>query len=82
MLDVNEEGVALTAEEKASGRENFDFFCFMLWPFIESYWLGAVGLLCVDWSHTNGGGLLEKDLVVHIQNFGRTLYHEGLCFFF
>ncbi|KAL8741338.1 MAG: hypothetical protein Q9190_006041, partial [Brigantiaea leucoxantha] len=39
----------LTAElhphERACGRENFDFYCFLIWPFIESTWLGAVSLM-------------------------------------
>lgn len=77
MLSVKDDCISLTAAERASGRENFDFFCFMLWPFIESYWLAAVGILAIDWSNVNGGGLSEKDLVVHVQKFGRTLYHEG-----
>lgn len=39
------EAVELSDEERASGRENFDFYCFLIWPFIESSWLGAVSLL-------------------------------------
>lgn len=42
-------GKVLTAElseiERHSGRENFDFYCFLIWPFIESTWLGAVSLM-------------------------------------
>lgn len=28
--------VGLNPEERALGRENFDFFCFLLWPFIDT----------------------------------------------
>ena len=42
-------GKILTAElsdkERKSGRENYDFYCFLIWPFIESTWLAAVCLM-------------------------------------
>ncbi|KAL1642610.1 hypothetical protein SLS58_005380 [Diplodia intermedia] len=37
--------VELSAEERERGRENFDFYCFMIWPFVEASWLGAVSLM-------------------------------------
>ena len=37
--------VELSAHERQCGRENFDFYCFLIWPFIEASWLGAVSLL-------------------------------------
>ena len=37
--------VELSSQERRSGRENFDFYCFLIWPFIESTWLGAVSLM-------------------------------------
>ena len=27
------------------GREDFDFYCFLIWPFVEASWLGAVSLM-------------------------------------
>lgn len=35
-----EEGdlIGLSAHERATGREGFDFYNFLLWPFIETYW--------------------------------------------
>lgn len=48
-LARDSEGKVLTAElsdlERRSGRENFDFYCFLIWPFIESTWLGAVSIM-------------------------------------
>lgn len=35
----------LSEEERLAGRENFDFYCFLLWPFIESSWLAAISLV-------------------------------------
>lgn len=35
----------LSPAERARGRENYDFYCFLVWPFIESTWLGAVSLM-------------------------------------
>lgn len=37
--------IELSDAERESGRENFDFYCFLIWPFIEAAWLGAVSLL-------------------------------------
>lgn len=34
---VEDDLVGLSPTERQIGRENFDFFCFMLWPFIETY---------------------------------------------
>lgn len=37
--------VDLSDVERAAGRENFDFYCFLIWPFVEAFWLGAVALM-------------------------------------
>ncbi|EON61101.1 hypothetical protein W97_00312 [Coniosporium apollinis CBS 100218] len=39
------EFVELSEQERDGGRENFDFYCFLIWPFVEASWLGAVSLL-------------------------------------
>ena len=30
---------------RLQGREDFDFYCFLIWPFVEALWLGAVSLM-------------------------------------
>ena len=37
--------VSLSDEERKAGRENYDFYCFLIWPFIEAAWLAAVSLM-------------------------------------
>lgn len=37
--------VELSDAERECGRENYDFYCFMIWPFVEASWLGAVSLM-------------------------------------
>lgn len=48
-LTRNETGeivtVGLSDQERQVGRENYDFYCFLIWPFIEASWLAAVSLL-------------------------------------
>lgn len=48
-LKRNEKGdiitVGLSDQERQVGRENYDFYCFLIWPFIEASWLAAVSLL-------------------------------------
>lgn len=38
------ESIGLSSTERELERENFDFYCFLIWPFIEASWLGAVSL--------------------------------------
>jgi glycerol-3-phosphate O-acyltransferase len=49
LIERDEEGnitkVGLSGAERAAGRENFDFYCFLIWPFIEASWLAAVSLM-------------------------------------
>lgn len=48
-LDRDESGnvtkVGLSEHERKAGRENYDFYCFLIWPFIEASWLAAVSLI-------------------------------------
>jgi hypothetical protein len=37
--------IDLSDAERQCGRENYDFYCFLIWPFIEATWLGAVSLM-------------------------------------
>lgn len=37
--------VGLSERERKAGRENYDFYCFLIWPFIEASWLAAVSLM-------------------------------------
>lgn len=48
-LDKDDNGnvvkIGLSDEERKVGRENYDFYCFLIWPFIEASWLAAVSLM-------------------------------------
>lgn len=37
--------IGLSDAERQVGRENYDFYCFLIWPFIEASWLAAVSLM-------------------------------------
>jgi glycerol-3-phosphate O-acyltransferase len=39
--------VGLSDAERRTGRENYDFYCFLIWPFIEAAWLASVSLFCL-----------------------------------
>ena len=71
--------VGLHDVERKSGRENFDFYCFLIWPFVESTWLGAVSLMGL--TPPNGqkadvwlDAVKTQDAA---QLLGKTLYHQG-----
>jgi glycerol-3-phosphate O-acyltransferase len=44
-VNGNIDMIGLSTEERKAGRENFDFYCFLIWPFIEASWLAAVSLM-------------------------------------
>ncbi|KAI0482962.1 acyltransferase [Xylariaceae sp. FL0804] len=71
--------IGLSEEERLAGRENYDFYCFLIWPFIESSWLAATSLMGLT------PPLDQKEEiwieVAKAQNtaqlLGKTLYHQG-----
>lgn len=73
----------LTAElsdiERSRGRENYDFYCFLIWPFIESTWLGAVSLISLTPPTANHKDvwLPVKQTQETAQILGKTLYAQG-----
>lgn len=70
--------VGLTAVERENGRENFDFYCFLIWPFCDAAWLGAISLLClVPPPESSTAWIDMKKAQDAAQLFGRTLYHQG-----
>ncbi|KAJ3412640.1 hypothetical protein HDV05_000451 [Chytridiales sp. JEL 0842] len=72
--------VTLSSEERRRGRENFDFYCFLLWPFLETYWLSAVSCFILVPPLTAPKSLKwveEKVFMEKAQHFGKTLYYEG-----
>ncbi|KAL8712980.1 MAG: hypothetical protein Q9220_002840 [cf. Caloplaca sp. 1 TL-2023] len=83
--------IALSPTERKSGRENFDFYNFLLWPFIESTWLAAVSLMCLTPpppfpTSTPATEPPNKNKTIYLdlrktqsaaQLLGKTLYHQG-----
>ncbi|ORY52918.1 putative acyltransferase [Rhizoclosmatium globosum] len=72
--------LSLSAEERKIGRETFDFFCFLLWPFIETYWLAAVScfaLLPPQLPVSEPMWFDERIFYDKAQFLGKTLYYEG-----
>ena len=73
------QSIELSVSERESGRESYDFYCFLVWPFIESAWLGAVSLMMLTPpAGYDGEGWLEmKKVQDQAQLLGKTLYHQG-----
>lgn len=71
--------VELSPSERKTGRENFDFYNFLLWPFIESTWLGAVALmgLAPPTPASSETWLDIRKTQESAQLLGKTLYHQG-----
>lgn len=78
--DTEISSVELHPTERSTGRENFDFYCFLIWPYIEAAWLGAVSLHML----TPPRPVSENEYWVDFkkaqdlaQVLGKTLYHQG-----
>jgi hypothetical protein len=86
------EFVELSDKERETGRENFDFYCFLIWPFVEAAWLGAVSLMMLtpplapSPSSSSSSKktprpaerwLDMKRVQDRAQLLGKTLYHQG-----
>jgi len=71
--------IELSDAERDCGRENFDFYCFLIWPFIEASWLGAMSLkmLTPPLTQTGETWLDMKKVQDRAQLLGKTLYHQG-----
>jgi 1-acyl-sn-glycerol-3-phosphate acyltransferase len=72
--------VELHPTERSTGRENFDFYCFLIWPYIEAAWLGAVSLHMLTPPHAvseHENWVDFKKAQDLAQVLGKTLYHQG-----
>jgi hypothetical protein len=74
------ESISLDESERLNGRENFDFYSFLIWPFIEASWLGAISLLMLTPPSANASqqtSLPLNAVVTQAQRLGKTLYAQG-----
>ncbi|KAH0340776.1 acyltransferase-domain-containing protein, partial [Aureobasidium melanogenum] len=74
------DSISLDESERLSGRENYDFYCFLIWPFIEASWLGAISLLMLTPPSSNTSqqtSLPLNAVVTQAQKLGKTLYAQG-----
>ena len=80
------EYVELSDQERETGRENFDFYCFLIWPFIEAAWLGSISLMMLTPPLTHTASSMSsanerwpdmKRVQDRAQLLGKTLYHQG-----
>ncbi|KAK0538801.1 hypothetical protein OC835_001329 [Tilletia horrida] len=76
--------VGLSEAERQGGRENFDAFLFLVWPFVEGYWLAACSLLYLapvapqdKPADADTPWFAAKTFEKLAQLFGKTLYAQG-----
>ncbi|KAE8240610.1 hypothetical protein A4X13_0g7697 [Tilletia indica] len=76
--------VGLSEDERKGGRENFDAFLFLVWPFVEGYWLAACSLLYLappmpedKSADSDVPWFAAKDFEKLAQLFGKTLHAQG-----
>jgi hypothetical protein len=79
--------VTLSDAERASGFQNYNFYCFLIWPFIEASWLGTMSLLMLTPPTALEGAeadrwLESKAVQDRAQLLGKTLYEQGSLSYF
>jgi glycerol-3-phosphate O-acyltransferase len=78
VVDYNKEWVALSQLEKSTGREQYDFYCFLIWPFIDTYWLAAISAYTLLPPNTSKAFWVDDKLFMRrCLMLGKTLYYEG-----
>lgn len=68
--------IELSVNELNAGCEYLDFYCFLLWPFIDGYWAASVGLLSLS-QIPAGVEVPERQFYDLIQSLAKTLYFQG-----
>jgi len=61
-----------------AGKSFISFLCFLLWPFIEAYWMCAASLWCLFPNHVTE----ERNYLINVRQFAMTLYYQGELSFF
>lgn len=81
--------IGLTQKQRDLGRRDFDAYLFLVWPFIEGYWLAACSLLLLAGPGTQEEGepassssstihwYAAKEFESRAQLFGKTMYSQG-----
>ncbi|KAL1917548.1 uncharacterized protein VTP21DRAFT_3941 [Calcarisporiella thermophila] len=87
ILEYDGEMVGLSDAERSIGRENYDFYCFLIWPFVETYWLATVSLLALTPAYMSTSAatgspievtwVVEKNFFSKSQALGKTLFYSG-----
>ncbi|BFZ56865.1 hypothetical protein PYCC9005_003914 [Savitreella phatthalungensis] len=77
VVHITDDYVELSERERHGGRENFDFYCFLLWPFVETYWFAAVCLFSLTPHSSTSGAVLVTDFEKLTQTLGKTLFYQG-----
>lgn len=78
---IQDDGTLLlkfSTNELSSG-EIFDFYCYVLWPFIDGYWLTSISLFTLVPEYDDNVTLWveEREFLSVAQSLGKTLYHQG-----
>lgn len=85
--DTGEKLIQISSGEIMRGKESFEFFCFLVWPFLDGFWLTLLSLfsLTPNTSVSPDQPLVwvdEKEFLGHAQSLGKTLYHQGIIVYY
>jgi glycerol-3-phosphate O-acyltransferase len=77
--------IGLSKKQRDLGRRDFDTYLFMIWPFIEGYWLAACSMLLLASNQQSAetstdhkiAWFAAKEFEKRAQLFGKTMYAQG-----
>lgn len=83
---TGEKLVSISEGEIEHGKEVFEFYCFLVWPFLDGFWLTLVSLFSLTpVADAEEGKLVwvdEKEFLNNVQALGKTLYHQGILVYY
>lgn len=84
---TGEKMISIAQAEIEKGKEIFEFYCFLVWPFLDGFWLVLVALMSITASENPNTEqekiwVSEKVFLSQSQVLGKTLYHQGILVYY
>lgn len=90
---TGEKLVSISDAEVEHGKEVFEFYCFLVWPFLDGFWISLVSLFSLTPSLSSSSlsssemdtkllWVEEKEFLAISQSLGKTLYHQGVIVYY
>lgn len=73
ILRISGDEVSISEKELENGMQLVDFYCYLLWPYVDGYWVVGLTLLIMP----PGDSIRVKDFLRLAQTIAHSLYKQG-----